>query len=465
MAALVPRIPSLNVIPAPGNVCQVELAVLFPNCGSIEIGINNLPYSVDVQPSTICVTPTTPTPTPMYHAPPPPPPPAYTPPVYTHTWVPTMPTTLKSTHSATCSTDLQAQPTPSPAPPTNPVNGWSYPPPPPAPYGGGGGGEQNANNNNWGSWAYYPGTSGSGGSGSPGSPGGAGNANGAGGSGGNGGAGSAGGPGGDGGAGSGTGPGGAGGAGGPGGAGGAGGAGNTVNSGNFGGSGGAGGAGGPGGVGGAGGAGGAGSPGGAGGLGGAGGAGQGQGGQGPATVTVTQNPGATTTGTQGGAAATTATGQSGVTTTGPPPSVSTCANPLLDITVSLLGLNIDIDAYLTLAGLLDDPGNLVGGLPDLDETPTSLPQQYRTKCGKSFANLPGGTTVTAASATDCLQQCETASILATVQAGTLRDCLGATLTKGVAVNNCLYFLGDDDDILDVGLAIDLDDADSFCKSC
>lgn len=139
---------------------------------------------------------------------------------------------------------------------------------------------------------------------------------------------------------------------------------------------------------------------------------------------------------------------------------------MLDVSVDLLGLNINIDLYLDLAGLLDGVGTLLNSLLGGDRSqPTTITQRYRAICGTSLATLGTGRKVTATSPTDCLRQCEIDAILATVQLGTLNDCLGATLDRGIAVDNCLYFVGSDTDVLDLHIAINTDNSDSFCKSC
>ena len=175
-----------------------------------------------------------------------------------------------------------------------------------------------------------------------------------------------------------------------------------------------------------------------------------------------------------------------------PPVVTSCAaNPLLNLTVDLGGVvndaSIDVEAYLAIPGVRDLLGdteadrllslhldsllnldlNLDVGGGGSDSQPVTVSSQYRVKCDRSFANLAGGTATTAASASECLQQCEAAAIVATAQLLGLRDCLGATFggNDGLTVHNCLYFLGSDSDILDVELAIDSVTSDSFCKGC
>jgi len=55
--SIAPRIASLPVVHGPGNVCQVDLAAIFPVCASIEVAVDH-PHWVNVQPSVIYVTPT-----------------------------------------------------------------------------------------------------------------------------------------------------------------------------------------------------------------------------------------------------------------------------------------------------------------------------------------------------------------------------------------------------------------------
>ncbi|KAK3945226.1 hypothetical protein QBC46DRAFT_219215, partial [Diplogelasinospora grovesii] len=125
-------------------------------------------------------------------------------------------------------------------------------------------------------------------------------------------------------------------------------------------------------------------------------------------------------------------------------SSSKCNGPSLGVAIDLLGLNIDVNLYLSLAGrLLNSVGELVGvgsilGGATSTSNPTTVTQQFRAKCGKSFRNLPGGgKTTTAASAVECLRQCEADAIIATVQLGSLHGCLGATIDNSVAVDDCL----------------------------
>ncbi|KAK3694475.1 hypothetical protein B0T22DRAFT_71961 [Podospora appendiculata] len=383
--ALAPRLPSLNVLGGPGNVCQVDLTILFPDCGSIEIGIINQPYSVDVQPSTIFVTPTIPKPT--GHADPHPPPPFQGPPHPSPqpNYVPGVPTTLiSSVLSESCTDEFPGKPTPAPYPaqPGNSGNNAG------ASWGdhsdghSGAGYDEGFDNDNNG--ANNGGSGGSFGNSQGGSQGGSQGDNNGGNQGGNQGN-------------------------------------NNNNNGKNNGN---------------------------------------NGNNGNGNGNNNNNNG----------------GITGGTTSPAPVTVSTCSTSgtLLDITVDLLGLNIDIDAYLNLAGLLDTVGDLVGGLlggllggssTTQQQQPTTVSQQYRTNCGKSFSSLPGGKTTTATSASDCLQKCEADAILLTVQLGSLNDCLGATLDNSIAVDNCLYFLGGESDILDINLALLSSSKDSYCKSC
>lgn len=50
---------SLDIVNA-GGICAVDITALFHFCNSIPIVVGGEPHSVDVQPSTICVTPTLP---------------------------------------------------------------------------------------------------------------------------------------------------------------------------------------------------------------------------------------------------------------------------------------------------------------------------------------------------------------------------------------------------------------------
>lgn len=135
-----------------------------------------------------------------------------------------------------------------------------------------------------------------------------------------------------------------------------------------------------------------------------------------------------------------------------------CAQPLLNVTTSLLDLNVDLTVYLNLGGLLSSVGDLVGnvvcGLLGCDgPLPTSVTDSYSVSCGKTM-NCGGApdvtpTTATAKDADDCVSQCRRAGIVATVQLGKLVDCLGASLDNGVQVDNCLFVIGEKHDILDL----------------
>lgn len=130
----------------------------------------------------------------------------------------------------------------------------------------------------------------------------------------------------------------------------------------------------------------------------------------------------------------------------------------------------DLEAYLKVAGLLSldvniDLGALLGGGDSSQSLPKDVTHHYRTLCGKSFKNHPGGTSATASGAQDCLAQCERSAIQLTASVGSLVDCLGVTLQNGLEVNNCLFFTGSDSDILDANVdALNSDpDSDSFAR--
>ncbi|KAL1878093.1 hypothetical protein VTK73DRAFT_8054 [Phialemonium thermophilum] len=164
-----------------------------------------------------------------------------------------------------------------------------------------------------------------------------------------------------------------------------------------------------------------------------------------------------------------------------PPSY--CEKPLLDVVVDLLGLNIDITAYLNLSGLLDAVGDLLSGLLGGGKQPshphggssggsdngypTSVTRHYRAHCGSSLENCNCGWKHhkdTAKDAQDCVQRCEKAAIKATVELGSLVDCLGVTLDHGLAVDNCLFVLGQGHDLLDVDVDLNLLNSNSRTDS-
>ncbi len=123
-----------------------------------------------------------------------------------------------------------------------------------------------------------------------------------------------------------------------------------------------------------------------------------------------------------------------------------------------LGLDLDIEVYLNLAGLLEGVLNTVGGFlggvlggGQESQLPKQVLHDYRPKCGISFANHPGGKTYSAADYNHCMAQCERDAIELTVAVGALHDCLGITIDDGIEVDNCLYFLGIDSDILDADI--------------
>jgi len=140
-----------------------------------------------------------------------------------------------------------------------------------------------------------------------------------------------------------------------------------------------------------------------------------------------------------------------------------------------LGITIDLEVYLDIAGLLkgvvDTVGSLVGsilgGKPKAKPAlPKQVLHQYKPKCGTSYANHPGGKTCSAVDYHDCLSQCEKDAIQLTAAVGDLRDCLGVTVHHGLEINNCLYFLGSDSDILDIDAKLDTRDegSDSFVRT-
>ncbi|KAK3989979.1 hypothetical protein QBC44DRAFT_369547 [Cladorrhinum sp. PSN332] len=173
-------------------------------------------------------------------------------------------------------------------------------------------------------------------------------------------------------------------------------------------------------------------------------------------------------------------GQTG-TTSGTTPCSTT--SPLLDISVDLLGLPIDVELYLDIAngnnngggGLLGTVSNVVGGLlggllggSSSSSRSTIITDGFTSRCGQGLTGIANGgnnsgTTglTTAADARQCLQLCQRAGILLTVQIGELNDCLGVTLRNGIAVDNCLYFLGAASDILDLNLELGDVDGDVF----
>ncbi len=155
-----------------------------------------------------------------------------------------------------------------------------------------------------------------------------------------------------------------------------------------------------------------------------------------------------------------------------------CAKPVVAIDLVALGLGVDLAVYLNLGGVvksvLDSVSGLLGGLLGgggsggrrPSPVPAHVEHQYRPLCGKSFAGHLGGTTVSAADYTDCLGQCERDAVQLSVAIGDLRDCLGVTLNWGLRVDNCLYFLGGGQDVLDVDIDVLADDeeCDSFPRA-
>ncbi|TPX17934.1 uncharacterized protein E0L32_011997 [Thyridium curvatum] len=180
----------------------------------------------------------------------------------------------------------------------------------------------------------------------------------------------------------------------------------------------------------------------------------------------TGNGGASSTGNGNGASSTgngnggSSTGNGGASSTASPTSSTVptstpqCQEPLLTLDLSLLGIDVaDLKVFLDLAGLLegllDTVGDLLGGLLGIGgnkKDPKPINRQFQPHCGTSLGN---GTTTTATDAKDCLAKCQEDGIKLTLQLGKLNDCLGATIKDGVAVDNCLYVLGQEKDILDL----------------
>lgn len=140
----------------------------------------------------------------------------------------------------------------------------------------------------------------------------------------------------------------------------------------------------------------------------------------------------------------------------PPPY---CRDPLLDVVINLLGLDIDVAAYLDLGGLLGAVGDLLAGLLGHGKgkgknVPKSITRKYEAHCGATLEHCRHGTerrNETASDAEDCVQRCEKAGIVATIQLGSLVDCLGVTINHGISVDNCLFVLGDKHNVLDLDL--------------
>lgn len=134
-----------------------------------------------------------------------------------------------------------------------------------------------------------------------------------------------------------------------------------------------------------------------------------------------------------------------------------CKDPLIDIVVNLLGLNIDIAAYLDLSGLLEGVGELLSGLlggGGRHGRPTSIKRRYEAHCGATLEHCRPGREINRTTSTghdDCVSRCERAGIEASVRLGNLVDCLGVTLDRGISVDNCLFVLGDRKHLLDLDI--------------
>ena len=146
-----------------------------------------------------------------------------------------------------------------------------------------------------------------------------------------------------------------------------------------------------------------------------------------------------------------------------------CGEVSVSIDIMALGLNVDISIYLHVAGLLSDVtgaiGGIFGGLLGGARRPT-IPKQvmhhYQPVCGKSLANHPGGTNCTVTDYNECLQRCEADAIQLSVEVDGLHDCLGISLNDGIQIDNCLYFIGSEDEILDTDSDDAVDDEVSSC---
>ena len=145
---------------------------------------------------------------------------------------------------------------------------------------------------------------------------------------------------------------------------------------------------------------------------------------------------------------------------------TTCIPALIDASIDLLGLDIDIVAYLNLSGLLNTSGGLGGFLSNLlngllgggststtttTTTTTVVNQQFTRLCNTSLVNVPGVVPANATSEANCLQQCQNAAVVASV--ANIVDCLGVTFDGSLNVNNCLFILGQPTALLNLDLSI------------
>lgn len=166
------------------------------------------------------------------------------------------------------------------------------------------------------------------------------------------------------------------------------------------------------------------------------------------------------------------------------PTPAFCDQPLLNLTTSLLGLNaVDLQLYLDLSGLLtglldtlgDTLSSVIGGLlggstpPASSPVPTAITGSYRPACGQTFG-CTNGTTVggatcgqsNATTAENCLADCQDAGILATLELGSLVNCLGVTVEDGVGVDDCLFVIGGRE-VLDLDLDLLQGGGDSLVR--
>lgn len=133
----------------------------------------------------------------------------------------------------------------------------------------------------------------------------------------------------------------------------------------------------------------------------------------------------------------------------------------------LLGiLDVDLSVYLDLSHLLDlsvdlNLGDLLSGKTK-PKLPQSVKHAYQPACGRSLAGHANATACTAADYNACLARCETDAVKATVELGSLVDCLGVTIKNGVSVDNCLTVTGAAGSLID--LDVDLLGSDDSCDS-
>lgn len=156
-------------------------------------------------------------------------------------------------------------------------------------------------------------------------------------------------------------------------------------------------------------------------------------------------------------------------------------------------INIELGQGLEISDLLrrDQPGEQSAAPMQTrnDDGSTTVLHHYRPECGITAQGCQGGTTVTANSPGDCLEQCEQAAynqlqalgldksgygldslvgalnglglgnlglkrdlaVSSRQQSGQGQDtvdCLGVSYMHNLSQNNCMYFTGSDSDLLD-----------------